>query len=308
VSKTPSYAAVIRRGQPFTDAAFGGRLTLEAPRELTLDIHDHATGALPVLVAATRHDFEQLYRALACRNEPAAVNPSVNAQMIAGIVNWDRVSAYRRAWTDRVAGDMGAEAAQQAWSAEMARVAAATPELFYDRLILITRAPYGGRTAAELGVNMAADAWERTSAALRMEHEFAHYATKRLYGIMRLNLLDELIADAMGMTHALGEFSADWFLGAMGLGGWPELPASARVHTYRGELSDEGLRLACEVAAHAADAVEALTAMRDVAAERGRYLVTLTALTLDVLASPDAEEAFDQAWDWAGSVVGEHTI
>lgn len=304
MSTSPAYAAVVRRGRPFFADDFGGRLTLDAPAELSLEIHEHPTGALPVLVAATRHDFERLYRALAHRNEPIAVNPSVNAQMIAGIVNWDRVNRYRQSWADR----NGADLAGPAWSMEMSRVASASPELFYDRLILTTRAPYGGCTAEGLGLDMTASEWQRTSAALRVEHEFAHYATKRLYGAMRLNLLDELIADAMGMTHALGEFDAGWFLGALGLAGWPALPATARVHTYRSGLSDEGLRLACEVAAHAAEAVEALTATRDVAAERGRYLLTLTALTLDVLASSEAADAFDDAWELAATVVGDRTL
>jgi hypothetical protein len=114
-----------------------------------------------------------------------------------------------------------------------------------------------------------------------------------------------LIADAMGMTHALGVFRSTWFLGALGLKGWPEVPATARVHTYRGDLSDEGFQLACEVSAHAAQALEKMPAPDKSARSRGRYLLTLSALTLDVLASPESRAAFDEAWQWAGDVVGE---
>ena len=303
-STSAPYGAVIRKGQPFRAEDFGGTLQLEAPGEFELQIHEHPMGALPVLITATRSDFEQVYRALAHRHEPVAVNASVNAQMIAGLVNWDRVNRYRERWSRRTGEAAQADAAPQGWQAEMGRVAKQSPELFYDRLILVTRAPYGGRTARELGVDMEETAWQRASTALRMEHEFAHYATKRLYGTMRLNLLDELIADAMGMTHALGAFRSTWFLGALGLKDWPEVPSTARVHTYRGDLSDEGFRLACEVSAHAAQALESMPAPNQTVRSRGRYLLTLSALTLDVLASPEAKAAFDEAWTWAGTVVG----
>lgn len=46
--------------------------------------------------------------------------------------------------------------------------------------------------------------WLKASTVLRLEHELTHLATKRLLGEMRLNLLDELVADCMGMVAALG--------------------------------------------------------------------------------------------------------
>ena len=159
ISQTPEYAAVIRRGVAYDPASFNGKLELQAPGELEVRIHDHPVGALPVVIAATRRDFETLCRALASRNEPEAVNPSVNAQMIAGLVNWDRVNRYRASWS---VGRDPAEAAD-GWSAEMGRVAKASPGLFYDRLILITRAPYGGRAAKALGLDLDEGAWKTAS-------------------------------------------------------------------------------------------------------------------------------------------------
>lgn len=46
---------------------------------------------------------------------------------------------------------------------------------------------------------------------LRLEHELTHLTTKLKLGQMRINLLDELIADTMGQLVALGGFSADLF-------------------------------------------------------------------------------------------------
>ena len=300
ISSSEAYGNVIRKGRAFREADFPGRLRLEAPSALELQIHEHPMGALPVLIAGTRGDFETLSRALGNRHEPMPVNPSVNAAMITGLVNWDRVNKYRAEWSAK----LDPFTADNTWPDEMGRVAKATPGLFFDRLILVTRAPYGGRSAGELGIEMDDAAWQSASTALRIEHEFAHYATKRIYGTMRLNLLGELIADAMGMTHALGSFRARWFLGALGLGQWPALPETARAHTYRSNLSDEGMRLACDVCGRAATALEQMPAPGPGVASRARYLIALSALTLDVLATADARPAFDEAWTWAGTVTG----
>jgi hypothetical protein len=251
-----------------------------------------------VLLAPDREDFERLYRALVCRSEPVPVSPAVNAQMIAGLVNWDRVHRVRASWAEGRDPDEVA----RAWPAEMRRVAATRPDLFYDRLVLLCSAPYGGRSARDLGLDLSDDAWLQASMRLRLEHEFTHYATRRLYGVMRLNLLDELIADAMGMTDALGGFKARWFLAALGLSGSEPPAAGARVHTYRRELSNEAFRVVCALATRAADTLEACTARLYDAASRTRYLLALTAQTLDGLASLEGHPRFDEAWDWAGRI------
>lgn len=302
ISATDAYARLVRRGEPVGEADLGGTLTLESTA-LRLEIPDHPAGALPVLVAPTRGDFERIYRALVCRSEPAPVSPAVNAQMIAGLVNWDRVHRVRASWA---AGRDADEAARE-WPQEMKRIAASEPERFYDRLILLCDAPYGGRQAREYGLDLATGAWVSASMRLRLEHEFTHYATKRVYGSMRLNLLDELIADAMGMTAALGGFRAHWFLTALGLSSPPPGPG-ARVHTYRGTLSDDAFRVACVLTARAAAALDVATARLYDPGARARYLLAVTAQTLDGLAAPGAQARVDEAWAWAGDRVAPRAL
>jgi hypothetical protein len=120
---------------------------------------------------------------------------------------------------------------------------------------------------------------------------------------MRLNLYDEIIADAMGMTHALGTFRAAWFLKGLGLDTWPTVSEHARVHTYRAGLSDDGFRAACAMTMTAAAAVERLTERWYRRDEREAYLLALTATPLDVLASADAEERFEAAYRAGGSLM-----
>jgi hypothetical protein len=217
--------------------------------------------------------------------------------MIAGIVNWDRVSTVRAAFLD-AGGD------RAAWPAEMRRIASFTPGLFHDKVILLADAPYAGRSPAELSLSFDDDGWLAVSTRLRIEHEFAHYATKRLYGTMRLNLLDELIADAMGMTYALNGFSAHWFLTALGLGAWPEVLPTGRVHTYCASLSQGAFREVVPLVIDAAKRLERLTRDYALPGTRPRYLLTLTTLDLPRLAAADGDTAWCEGWEWAGTVIG----
>ena len=80
-------------------------------------------------------------------------------------------------------------------------------EKFYrHRVILLNEAPYSNVSADKLGLN--ADEWLNKSYKLRLRHESAHYETLRLFGGMKNNALDEIIADTLGQIAAFGNFSA----------------------------------------------------------------------------------------------------
>jgi len=137
VSATEAYARVVRRGQPFDAAAFGGRLALERPEDLRIRIYEHATGALPVLMTGHRSDFVALDRALACRSEPVDIGPAVNAHLVSGVPNWDRLRRYQATWAAN-----HPEARDDSWLREMKCASAEEPALFYDRLVLACDGPY----------------------------------------------------------------------------------------------------------------------------------------------------------------------
>ena len=293
VSATPAYRALTRRGEAFDEASFGGRLELEHPESLRVEIHEHPAGALPVVATSHRPDFVRLWQALACRNEPVELNASVNAQMIAGLNNWDRIRRYRASWQP---GPLGT------WAAEMKRVAREQPALFADRLMLVLEGPYSGVEAAELGLELAGCEWLERSMRLRLEHELTHYATKRLCGVMSLKLYDELVADFMGASRALGSFRADWFQRFMGLERWPPR-ASGRVHTYRAGLGDEAFEIACRLALAAAGGLEQLAARHHDPSQRPRLLLALMQLSPELLAAEDREAWFAGAWDRGGALL-----
>jgi hypothetical protein len=298
MSKTPAYGDVMRRGKPFHEEAFGGKLTLERPAQIELVIREHPAGALPVFITPHRPDFETLIRALAFRHEPGPTNASVNAHMISGFLNWERVREYQDSWIAKhsVAGMVH-------WNEEMQRVATAEKWRFYDRLIVVCEQPYSSLTAKQLGLDMEEGQWLRTSTSLRLEHEFMHYATKRLYDYMSLNLFDETICDWAGMTAALGRFEGRLFLHFLGLEDWPRVRPGGRVYNYRSELSEEAFSLLCRLIIRVAEGLEKISRAKYVEQERSRFLVALTRLTLELLAAEDRQDFFQRSYEEAGQLL-----
>jgi hypothetical protein len=168
--------------------------------ELRLWIAPHPCGAMPVLLTPSAHDFALLVRALAHRAEPVPLADGVHAQAISGLIHWGLIERYGR----------------------QSRA----------QLIVLHEAPYGSVAAEQVPGHWDHPAWLKASSNLRLEHELTHLATKRLLGEMRRNLLDELIADCMGMVAALGQFSADLFGRCLGVGN-----PSGRWIAYTSELN-----------------------------------------------------------------------
>jgi hypothetical protein len=295
-ASTEAYRDVVRRGKPFAEDAFGGTLSLERPDLFRVFVGEHPSGALPVLVTPHRRDFESLDRALGFRNEPVPINPSVNAHTIAGFINWDRVRRHQAAWMAAASGT--------SWASEMERVMKNESWRFYDRFILLCGRPYSGVSSSELGLDLDEPAWIETSTVLRLEHEFTHYATKRVYDAMNTNVLDEVICDWAGITKALGRFRADWFLKFLGLEGLPEIREGARVLAYVPGLGEDAVALVCRVTAGAAAGLEALHDELYREEERPRFLLALTRLTLELLASADRKRYFLEGYDEAGRMLG----
>ena len=164
-------------GGPSVELSEGPPLQQRAALQLFVARHPYIS--MPVLSTPNRADFEWLVRALAHRAEPIPIEAGVHAQAISGLVHWGLIRT------------LGPE--QRA------------------SLILLHESPYGSVPSEQAPGGLDHRQWLRTSAALRLEHELTHLTTKQQLGEMRINLLDELVADAMGHVFALGRFSADLF-------------------------------------------------------------------------------------------------
>ncbi len=294
ISETPAYQAAVRRGVAPDPAAPG--LELTHPTELRLFLTDTPVGRVPVILAASRHDFVTLVRAFGHRSEPREILDSVGATIFGGFNNWDRVASLRRAWESE-----HPEATPAAW-AEHWRDVVRQPALYQDRFIVLSAGPYSGTAAGDVGLSEAA--WTESSIALRLEHECTHYFTRRALGAMRNRLADELIADTMGIIAAAGRFRADWLLRFLGLEHYPAFRPGGRLEEYRGDIpQDSGaFRLLCRAAHPAAQNLAAIDELRPAwdrslssSADKAEMILALASLGLETLAGPFAVDAYRAA-------------
>lgn len=213
ISSSELYKALVLRGESpdaASIAAMGKTPEWHSPEALRLWIAPHPCGALPVIQTPSWHDFVQLVRALGHRGEPVELADGIHAQAVSGLIHWGLIQTCGR----------------------QSRA----------RLILLHEAPYGSVPASAVPGDLTNDAWLAASTTLRLEHELTHLATKRLLGEMRLNLLDELIADCMGMVAALGEFNAELFGRCLGMGS-----GTGRWSAYTTSLNTIDTGQACEL-------------------------------------------------------------
>ena len=290
ISTTEAYRAATRSGAPVETLPEATGLELDEPEAIDVVLHPSAAGRIPLLIARSRGAFVALIRALTKKNEPVPVPPSQGALMVSGYNNWSRIRELRRRWEAREPA--GRETAASAtWNEEFARI---TPhrELYQDRFILLSDGPYSGVPAADLG--LAETAWKEMSLVLRREHECAHYFTRRLFGSMRNNLLDELIADYAGITAVAGHFRADWCLRFLG----------ARLEIYRGNppLSDGAFQIVPALVKAAAENLERFEESlpeENGIEEKAARITALASLRLEDLAGPDAADRLGRAMDAA---------
>lgn len=294
ISRTEPYLAATRRGAPAADLPEASGIELEDPDAIELALFASPAGRIPLLIARRRAEFAALIRALTKRNEPVPVPPSQGALMVSGYNNWSRIRELRRRWEDRDPSSRGSAS----WSEEFQRIQPRR-ELYQDRFILLSDGPYSAIPAAELG--LPDGEWRELSLAIRRDHECAHYLTRRLFGSMRNNVLDELIADYAGMVGAAGRFRADWFLRFIGLEDFPRYRAGGRLDIYRGKppLSDGAFMVLHTLVKAAAENLERFDAGLPAGARtpqgKGLLISVLASHRLEDLAAPNAEELLTEA-------------
>ena len=286
VSEGAAYRAATRRGDLGEVSLSAAGIAFACPSGLRLLIHPTAVGRVPVIVADAREDFVALVRALVHRNEPVRVPDSMGACIVAGYNNWNRIAELRAEWERAHPEVRSALGWQMAFKDLVAR-----KELYQDSFILLSSGPYSGIPARAMGLGDRE--WLEKSLVIRLEHECTHYITRRALGSMHNSILDELIADYMGIVAAIGRYRADWFLRFMGLESYPRYRRTGRLENYRGEppLSDRAFTVVQSLVKSAAERLERLdltrTNARRTPADDARLIIALARLGLETLASEE---------------------
>jgi hypothetical protein len=299
ISQTDAYRAVTRRGR-LSDLPSSAGPRLHTPDGLKLWLQQTPAGRIPVLQAAVREDFVALVQALTKRNEPVPVPASMGACIVSGYPNWGRIFELRREWEAAPSGTRS----PPDWNGRLREIGRC-PSLYQDRFILLSPGPYSATSAEQVGIE--GSEWNRRSLLIRLEHECTHYFTSQVLGSMSNSLIDELIADYMGIVASEGRYRADWFLRFVGLENFPHYRAQGRLEIYRGEppLSEGAFRVLRTAVLGAAENLEQVDARRlwqlgagrpvDISVHKAHVIIALSRMGLETLAAPGAARRFEEA-------------
>ncbi|MEN6462425.1 MAG: hypothetical protein ABFC94_13800 [Syntrophomonas sp.] len=275
ISQTEAYKTATLRGIPQEQWAKGNTLSLISPEKLRLSLYQTPAGAIPVLLTRERNDFIILVQALAQRNEAKTVPDSVGACMVKGYNNWGRIFAYKTKWQN----DNPGKFSEEAWKQEF-RSIISHKELYQDTFLILSDGHYSGISAPEMGLSE--QEWQELSLVIRREHEATHYFTQRVFGSAQNHILDEIIADYMGIIAANGRYRADWFLHFMGLENYPRYRAGGRLQKYivQSEMSAGTFKLLQYVVKQAADNLEEFDKTIAKSKDKAQIIMALSKLSL----------------------------
>ncbi|MEM9924892.1 MAG: hypothetical protein AAF915_14250 [Cyanobacteria bacterium P01_D01_bin.50] len=279
ISQTEIYKEATRKGKLTNEIEQTTGLKLTEPEKLELIVHKSLAGAIPVIIVGNRADFVSLVQAITMRNEPKEVPASMGACMVGGYNNWDRIRQYRQQWQNNHPGSTEID-----WNAEFKRLIP-RKELYQDRFIILSQGFYSNVSAADVGLTEAQ--WLEISLKIRLEHECTHYFTKRLFGSMRNNLLDEFIADYQGIVAATGCYRDDWFLRFMGLESFPNYRAGGRLENYRDNLSENSFKVLQSLVVAAARNMKEMESKQTNNTNPAVILTGICNMTLEELAAID---------------------
>lgn len=284
ISQTKSYKAASLKGHFPNNLEETTGLILQNPDKLKLRMYESVAGAIPVLIVPDKGDFKTVIQALAYKNEPKPIPHSMGAGIMKGLNNWDRIQKIKKKWES--------EPGSGTWQNYFKHTVLPNRSLYQDTLIVLSKKPYSGVEAHQL--NLPEDEWLKYSLEIRLEHECAHYFTLRYLGGMYSNMHDELIADYMGITKALGYFNPNWFLAFIGMVG-KSYKTGGRLENYLGTpgLSKEAFEVLQQIMIKATKHVAAFNHyIRSYSMSENRVdqLLTLGSLSLAEIAAPQGDQ------------------
>lgn len=106
---------------------------------------------------------------------------------------------------------------------------------------------------------------------------------------MRNNILDEILADYVGINYACGRYRSDWFLRFMGIEEGAEYKKGGRLENYTRGLSVEAFGVICRLVRGAALNLEQFDADLDKRQDEPyKVLTALSFFTVEELATEPA--------------------
>lgn len=305
ISQERVYQSAARRGIVDHLPSIEEGLRLQHPEQLRIMVHDSLVGPVPVILPYGRIDFEMIVQALGQKNEPVPVPEAMGAAIISGLINWNRLRQMRVDW---LVGREDHPFAEALWRQELVQHILPHRQLYQETFIILGDSFYSNISPESL--NLTEAVWRAYSQTIRLGHESTHFVMRQL-GVARPNhMLDELVADFQGSVQATGRFQADWFLHFMGLENYPGCRETGRLALYRGTppLSEPAFVLLQGLLWHAAHHLERFFDQHHVRFETAQarlsLLLALSTLSLEELASVEAEDLIERSLTVVGAVDG----
>lgn len=216
-----AYKACVQKGERPAECGLSHFALDERDRAESVDT---PAGTALVITLYNRSDFEVFVRCMmAARNGPEEIVPATMGAATLVTFNWPRINAHKEEFfrEQKAAGVLIPD-----WSAEFSRFTS-VKENYQDLLIVLSCGPYSNVTAEQVNLLQAEagyrifsdDEWRNVSGDIRKYHELTHFVCRKLFP-EKINVIwDELVADAVGICGALGEFRRDLeelFLGISG--------------------------------------------------------------------------------------------
>lgn len=221
INKTEDYINAVLKGKD-SFKNLQTHLFLNHAEGISIQLHKSISGTIPVISINDSQDFVAIAQSLLYKNNPMPVPSSMGAFLANGINNWARIHALKKIWIENRPSN--------SWNEEFSKNILPNPELYKDKIIVVSTKPYSNIQAAHLGLSE--DEWKAYSYSIRLEHECTHLYTLKRYGCASNNLHDELVADYIGIAKTLGKYNKEWMLAFMGLENYPQYREGSRLENY----------------------------------------------------------------------------
>ena len=153
-------------------------------------------GTVDTVTLGNREDFLHAMRALVYRCEPVAIQDSVGAVMIRGLINRAKINEYKRCFL--LAGG-------EDWNTEFKHFTEDKTN-YQDTILLMSTGYYSAVTPEKIG--LPCGLWAEKSLIIRKYHELTHFIMRAEMPDNIETLRDEIIADAVGIFAAFGRYDS----------------------------------------------------------------------------------------------------
>ena len=169
------------------------------------------TPAGPVLAVTLyeRKDFETFLQIIANKCRPVTIPATQGATLLDGVISWNKINVRKEAYLK----EKEAAGEEADWDTEFARFTSVKTN-YTDVMLVLSAGPYSAVDGSEFGIAEAQ--WLKDSLAIRKYHELNHFICRKLWPEKISAVWDELVADAVGIYAAYGDYDlpmAERFLG-----------------------------------------------------------------------------------------------